>query len=200
MTMSECKFAHAFRLLYFDGRIRSCQQVLLQERRSDGSLERQSRKRNTSHTPTFVSDPEFKSHFQPHSIPLSQPRLAVVACFPWWIQHKCGLPRARCWWPKAAVTRATFISTWVGFRALPWVHLVRWANRRYHNAGATEDLAQLGIFMLVMYRLFSAALLVVCVAKIFKRWWILLFAYLQICLVHWEGALAQAQRVQILIR
>ncbi len=81
-TMSECDFAHALRLLYFDGRIRSCQQVLLQETRSDGCLERRSRKRNTSHTPTFVSDPEFQSHFQPHCIPLSQPRSAVVACLP----------------------------------------------------------------------------------------------------------------------
>lgn len=79
MTMSECEFAHALRLLYFDGRIRSCQQVLLQETRSDGCLERRSRKRNTSHTQTFVSDPEFQSHFQPHCIPLSQPRSAVVA-------------------------------------------------------------------------------------------------------------------------
>ncbi len=56
----------------------------------------------------------------------------------------------------------------VGVSCLALVHVVRLANRRYHDAGATEDLAQLGLLMLVRYRLFGAALLVVCVATIFK--------------------------------
>jgi len=56
----------------------------------------------------------------------------------------------------------------VGVSCLALVHVVRLANREYRDAGATEDLAQLGLLMLVRYRLFNAALLVVCVATIFK--------------------------------